>query len=280
MMTRRRLLFGSAAATLSAASYPTLIEPRWLELITTRLRIKNRSPGSLRILQLTDIHSSWVVPMSLVQQAVEIGLAQNPDLICLTGDFITFGKDFDSKSYVTVLRELSAARPTFAVLGNHDGAGWTSRRPAKVVSRSVVGKLLEESGIELLHNRLRRVEVRDVAIQLAGVGDLWSNETDPDQAFEPAAEDLATIVLAHNPDSKDYLRSFRWELMLCGHTHGGQVIVPFEGPRYAPVEDKRYIAGLGDWDGRRLYVSRGVGNVGGVRFRCRPELTVLDVELG
>ena len=85
------------------------------------------------------------------------------------------------------------------------------------------------------------------------------------------------VLLAHNPDSKDILGAYPWDLMLSGHTHGGQVIVPFDGPRFAPVEDKRYVAGLKPWGTRQIHVSRGVGNVGGVRFRCRPEVSLLSV---
>ena len=65
--------------------------------------------------------------------------------------------------------------------------------------------------------------------------------------------------------------------MLCGHTHGGQVIIPFEGPRYAPVEDKAFVSGLKNWRDRQIYITRGVGNLGSVRFRCRPEVTILDL---
>ncbi len=65
--------------------------------------------------------------------------------------------------------------------------------------------------------------------------------------------------------------------MLSGHTHGGQVILPFDGPRFAPVMDKRYVAGLGMWGERQIHVSRGVGNLHGVRFRCRPEINLLTL---
>jgi predicted MPP superfamily phosphohydrolase len=67
--------------------------------------------------------------------------------------------------------------------------------------------------------------------------------------------------------------------MLCGHTHGGQVMIPFEGPRYAPVDDKRYVAGLNPYDGRWIYTTRGVGSIAGVRFGCRPEVSFLDFPL-
>jgi len=66
--------------------------------------------------------------------------------------------------------------------------------------------------------------------------------------------------------------------MLCGHTHGGQVMIPFQGPRYAPVTDRRFVSGLNDFAGRPIYTSRGVGSLGSVRFRCRPEITLLQLE--
>jgi hypothetical protein len=119
------------------------------------------------------------------------------------------------------------------------------------------------------------VTVRNATITLVGVGDLWSNEIEPRRAFAGVGGENPTVLLAHNPDSKDVLRYRPWDLMLSGHTHGGQIIVPFEGARYAPVKDKRYVAGLKAWGTRQIHVTRGVGNLGGVRFRCRPEASLL-----
>ena len=88
---------------------------------------------------------------------------------------------------------------------------------------------------------------------------------------------LPTVVLSHNPDTKDDLGAYPWHLMLSGHTHGGQVIVPLYGPPIIPVRDRRYLAGLKPWGQRQIHVSRGVGNIMGVRFGCRPEVAVLDL---
>ena len=274
-MTRRKLLFSFFAAT--PLVYPCYWEPRWLDL--TQRRVKLYGAGlrhPIRILHLSDLHASMLVPLSMIQHAITVGLAQKPDLVCLTGDFITHRQDFDARGYSQALRRLSAAAPTFAVLGNHDGGSWTARHLGNSDHR-LVERILEDAEVELLHNRPAEVRIRENALTLVGVGDLWSNEVEPRRAFAGVRDEHPTILLAHNPDTKDAVKYRPWDLMLSGHTHGGQVIVPFEGVRYAPVKDKRYVAGLKAWGTRQIYVTRGVGNVGGVRLGCRPEASLLVV---
>jgi hypothetical protein len=85
-------------------------------------------------------------------------------------------------------------------------------------------------------------------------------------------------VLCHNPDAKELFRRHDGYLMLCGHTHGGQLRLPLLGTPFAPVRDKRYVEGLHPWAGRWLYTTRGVGNLHGLRFHCPPEVSVLDID--
>jgi predicted MPP superfamily phosphohydrolase len=271
-MTRRTFLYSFFGSTLI---YPCYWEPRWLDTTHRQVKLQRRPAGEpLRILHLADFHASILVPLSMIHHAINAGLAQKPDLICVTGDFITHRQDFDERAYTQALRRLSDAAPTFAVLGNHDGGSWTKRHFGYSDHR-VVERILDGAGIQLLHNRSRQVEVRGNAMRLVGVGDLWSDEIDARRAFAEVRGPNPIVLLAHNPDSKDDLRRYPWDLMLSGHTHGGQVIIPFEGVRYAPVRDKRYVAGLKPWGTRHIHVTRGVGNVGGVRFRCRPEVSLL-----
>jgi predicted MPP superfamily phosphohydrolase len=277
IITRRRLL-ASVLTAGSAAAYPVLVEPRWLELTHTRVPLNAQTSTVIRILQLSDFHASWAVPFSTINSAIHLGLSSNPDLICVTGDFITRRYDFDADYYVRVLKQLTASDAVFAVLGNHDGGIWAKERSG-FPDHAVVERILSDAGITLLHNRSQQVEVRGRKLRLVGVGDLWANELNADRAFSGVGEEERAVLLSHNPDSKDLLGGFPWNLMLCGHTHGGQVIIPFEGPRYAPVVDKRFVAGLHGWNGRQIYTSRGVGNLGSLRFMCRPEVTVLDLEV-
>jgi hypothetical protein len=269
-MTRRKLLYSFFGSTLV---YPCYWEPRWLDVTHRRVKLP-RPGGPIRILHLSDLHASIVVPMSMIHHAIGAGLAQKPDLICVTGDFITNRQGFDAAAYTQALRRLSGAAPTYAVLGNHDGGSWTAQHHG-FSDHKLVDRILEDARIELLHNRSAQVRVRDTGLNLVGVGDLWNQEIAPRRAFSGAVAGQPTVLLAHNPDTKDLVGHFPWELMLSGHTHGGQVIVPFEGPRYAPVEDKRYVAGLKPWGSRQIHVTRGVGNIGGVRFACRPEVSLL-----
>lgn len=263
---------------MAGGAYPTLLEPRWLETTHTRVPVRGHTIAQARILHLSDLHASQVVPWSLIEEAVDTGLAEQPDFICLTGDFITDRLETDTARYVPILRRLSAAAPTFAVLGNHDGGSWATRRGGHFDHR-YVERLLEDARVELLHNRSRRLDLPQGRLSLAGVGDYWSHEVDARRAMQGTTAALTTLVLCHNPDAKDLLRFHEWNLMLCGHTHGGQIIVPFDGPRYAPVTDKRYVSGLNAYGSRHIYTTRGVGNILGVRFGCRPEVSLLDVPL-
>ena len=103
-----------------------------------------------------------------------------------------------------------------------------------------------------------------------------------DQSREQPDEgdEVPTLLLAHNPDTKDVAWPFAWDAMLSGHTHGGQVVLPWIGPPFVPVEDRRFIAGLHSWRDRWIYTTRGVGNILGVRVNCRPEVTLLEVTGG
>jgi uncharacterized protein len=282
-VTRRKVLSLLPMALPAAAGAPAYafgVEPSWLERTVTRVKLpcKNLRSG-VRILHLSDLHASPVVPFSLIENAVELGLEAKPDVICLTGDFVTDATPFDRALYANILRKLSAAAPAFATLGNHDGGGWAGRHGGLKDTASVCA-LLAASNIPLLHNRSEVVRVHGQSLRLAGVPDLWSGEVDGAEAFADVPADDPAVLLAHNPDTKDVLAGRPWDLMLSGHTHGGQVVLPFVGARFVPVRDKRFIAGLKSWNGRQVYITRGVGNIDGVRVNCRPEVTVLDLVNG
>ena len=268
----------SGGVVLTSTGYSWLIEPRWLESSNVTIRLRNRHLNSpVRILHLSDFHYSTVVPLTFINDAIQRGLTANPDLICVTGDFLT-GRRLNPGQYRQILRCLSKKAPTFACLGNHDGGEW-SKHTNGLSSTEPVMNLLTDSGITCLHNASAVVSIGRQTIRIIGVGDLWSGDLYPDKAFTNSQKTggLPTVLLAHNPDSKDMLSEFHWDLMLSGHTHGGQLVVPLIGTPFAPVHDQRYVRGLNTWKGRWIYTTRGIGNLYGIRINCRPEISVLTL---
>ena len=277
LFTRRKFLAAAGLCALGAG-YAFRIEPRWLGVGRHEVKL-SRSSGRLplKLLQLSDLHASQVVSLGFIAEAVQLGLGLKPDLICLTGDFITRGYN-QLDGYAEILRSLADSAPTVACLGNHDGGLWAGRRRG-YPDTNRVREVLTKAGATLLHNAAKTIRVRDWDLTLVGVGDLWAGEMQPLLAFDslqPAAGG-ATILLAHNPDSKQWLKPFAWDLMLCGHTHGGQVRLPFFGTPFAPVRDKRFVEGLHRWEERWIHITRGVGNLHGVRINCPPEISLLTL---
>jgi predicted MPP superfamily phosphohydrolase len=283
MLTRRQFIFGVAGGLVTAgpAVYSLGVEPRWLEVTHTTIPLGRARPLAtpIRVVQLSDFHLSPIVSLDYIAESVALALAQKPDLIALTGDYYTRGPR-ELAAYTKVLAPLAAAAPTFACLGNHDGGAYTKfwGGGGQHAIDQTIG-FLKAAGIPCLVNEARTVMLHGQPIQIIGTGDYWTGMCAPTVAFHatPPRGDALRIVLNHNPDAKMGFRPFDWDVMLCGHTHGGQVRLPFIGTPIVPVEDRRYIAGLYRWEDRWLYITRGVGNLHGIRFRCRPEVSVLTL---
>ena len=269
MITRRRFL-QAAAATLAVSSgfgYMHYLEPGWLELTHHRLAFFKDKASPFKILFLADLHYSRFVPLSLISDAIALGVAQQPDLILLGGDYVLFDMPLNFSAFSDVLSPLAKCAPTFACFGNHD-------RPVGTEKNRLIGEALKSAGITVLFNQATVIATQDRQFELVGTGDLWAGQCKPPTASEA---NLPQLVLAHNPDCKEVMRDGVWDLMLCGHTHGGQLRVPLVGEPFAPVEDKRYVAGLNAFGERHIYTTRGVGSLYGLRLNCRPEVTMLEL---
>ncbi|HED5886832.1 TPA: phosphodiesterase YaeI [Salmonella enterica] len=268
MISRRSfLVVGAATAAGTGFGYTHYLEPGWLELTQHRISFFKDKDRPFKILFLADLHYSRFVPLTLISEAIALGVAQEPDLILLGGDYVLFDMPLNFSAFSDVLSPLAECAPTFACFGNHD-------HPVGTQKNRVIGEALKAAGITVLFNDATIITTQKRQFELAGTGDLWAGQCKPPPANE---ENLPRLVLAHNPDSKEVMRDDRWDLMLCGHTHGGQLRVPFVGEPFAPVEDKRYVAGLNAFGDRQIYTTRGVGSLYGLRLNCRPEVTVLEL---
>jgi predicted MPP superfamily phosphohydrolase len=271
----RRLVAGGAAGAAGAFLYTWRIEPHWVEIVRRDLPIA-RLPSDLigaRLVQLSDLHAGPFVDQSFLLNAAEGAARLQPDLIVLTGDFMScMGQESVPQALEVVERLPSPSAGRFAVLGNHDYAvGW---RRDDVADKLAAG--LQDLGVRVLRN-----EVADVAgMQLAGVDDFWTDHFDPEQTLAELDADRPALALCHNPDGVDdpaWQKYRGW--ILAGHTHGGQCKAPFLRPPLLPVRNKRYVAGEYDLaGGRRLYINRGLGYLRRVRFNCRPEITLFTLQ--
>jgi len=269
VLTRRRFLAGIGALAAGAGVYANRIEPHRVTVVRRDLPVPNL-PADLDgqlLVQLSDLHIGPTDDDYLLDCFRQVGELR-PELIVITGDFMTSDglKELDRVS--TLLPQLS--RPPlgiFGSLGNHDyGPTWYDSRIADPLS-----KRLNELGVRVCRN-----ELVDVAgVQLIGLDEIWARQFRPREALTTYDRERPAIALSHNPDTVDDAgwRGYRgW--VLSGHTHGGQCSVPLLGPPFLPIRNSRYAAGEVDLgDGRRLYVSRGVGYHWRVRFNVRPEIT-------
>lgn len=247
------------------------VEPWWFKKTSRRVPIG--LGGEVKLLHLSDFHAD-PMPLDYLQSAIRAGLAWKPDLICCTGDFIT--RLYDRwDDYTRILGEMSQAAPTFACLGNHDGGAW-ARKAKGYPTAELLRESLAAARIRLLHNERERVEFAGGQFMLAGVGDWWAGETRPEGVLSERRE-LPTVLLSHNPDSKEDLRPYAWDLMLSGHTHGGQLSLPGIGEPLAPIRDKRYVRDLHRLGDRWLHITAGVGCLHTARFNCRPEISLLTL---
>ncbi|MBT3668295.1 MAG: phosphodiesterase YaeI [Opitutae bacterium] len=281
----RRSFFKKSFTWLSgliASIFYLNFESNWLEVTRKKVSIPNlKNKVPLKILHLSDLHFSSSVSLQDIEIAMREGFALNPDACLITGDFITNQKTNEElEQYSKLLAKFAQNVPIFASLGNHDGGEWTGSRGGYTNSQKVE-MMLKNAGIKLLHNRRESVYLKGHALSISGVGDLWSKTCLP-QLCLPKRNGRTklgpSILLCHNPDAKELLTPYQWDLMLCGHTHGGQFKIPFlNWTPFAPVKDHSMVEGLPSWKGRQIHITRGVGNLWGVRFNCRPEVSLLEL---
>jgi predicted MPP superfamily phosphohydrolase len=256
------------------------VEPTWLELNRFDVPITGLPAAfaGFRIAQLSDFHCSRQVTPAYLSEAVTLAQAQAPDLVVLTGDFIHRGYKYVN-AVAKPLSRLSAPHGVFAVLGNHDFSVRNALgfRRYRHLHRAVA-HALSENGIHVLHNEAVCLNRQDARLHLIGVEDLWSRVCDLEGAFSDLSPSVPCIVLAHNPRTVEYLAGRRCDLMLSGHTHGGQVHVPGLGRPTLSRRARRFAAGMYRYGNTQIYVNKGVGFGFRFRFGVRPEVAVLTLQ--
>ncbi len=274
-LTRRGFLTGGLATVALADTL--LVEPRNLAArrITVRLKRLPEAFDGFRIAQLSDIHFGPYMGSAGVERALRLAESFQPDLLALTGDFVSHplgrpngrgGARF-IEPCADVLAHCKDSTLA-AVLGNHDhwnGAG-------------LVAAGLEERGVKVLRNAAFPLERGAERIWIAGVDDVFVRAADLSLTLRGVPASETTILLAHEPDFADQAALFPIDLQLSGHSHGGQVRLPGVGAMILPPLGRKYPIGLNRVRALQVYTNVGLGVINPpVRFLCPPEVTFMTL---
>jgi uncharacterized protein len=280
MMTRwRRILHKSskfllvAIAILFATSvYARGVEPRWFNIKTIDVQIAGLNPAfeGYRIVQLSDIHArSGVMDRQELEKVANIANQQHPNLIALTGDYITDHPDNAEALLTNTFRQLKAVDGVVAIMGNHDREEKDDNVPLE--------RAFAKANVRLLKNSVYSINKDGHKLNIAGVDDVFFKYADLPLTIAQLPQTGTNILLAHEPDFVDTTAAtHKFVLQLSGHSHGGQIVIPFV-PRLLPHMARKYVSGHHTIDGTQLYVSSGVGTTGlpQARINCRPEISVI-----
>ena len=272
-MDRRKFLKRMALASVGAAAaggaYP-LLEAKWCRVARRTITLPNLPPPfrGTTVALLADVHHGPFVPLAYIRHVVGMTNALRPDLVALAGDYVHQSDRFIEPG-IAELGKLKASMGRFAVRGNHDNRHYAP------ITRAA----LAEAKLPDLNNKGVWLERRGARLRICGVGDLWTDDQYLGAALGDATPDDAVVLLSHNPDFVETIRDPRVGLVLSGHTHGGQIVVPGYGAPIVPSRyGQKYLHGLVQGPTAQVFVSRGVGTITPpVRFLCRPEIVLITL---
>jgi len=279
-VTRRRLLkCGAVLAVAGAgAAYARWAELEWIEVTRHDLPVPHLPAAwdGARVALIADLHHCARVPLDYLARAIEQVRALEPDLLAVAGDLILFNVPENAERVAGLFAGLRPPHGVFACLGNHD-YGLTHSLAEPAVRDLGVTENLKKNGVRVLRNEAVRLTRGGQDLWVAGADELWACRCEPRRAMRDVPAGAANLMLCHNPDAADELAAAGCGPILAGHTHGGQVRIPFIGPILLPVKNRSRDQGLHVVGRTCVYVTRGIGWTYRVRFACRPEISLLTL---
>lgn len=297
--------------------WPRFIEPRLLATtkLTITLDHLPSDLDGIKILQFTDLHLHRSVSDDFLNKIIRKIQKLAPDLIVFTGDFLCFAHLNQPERLAHFLSALKAPYGCFAILGNHDYAECVSinnqgeydvleatnksqpikkgfarlfkkirltktitPRAQSVTLNAELIDLLSSTPFELLHNKTKVIPVRQSYLNVCGLGEYMADRFNPAEAFLEYDSKYPGIILSHNPDTGPKLTKYPGEIILSGHTHGGQINLPWIWKKVTLLENMNFKKGLWKLNDKWMYVSRGVGSVFDFRWFSMPEIVLLTLK--
>jgi uncharacterized protein len=256
------------ANQLSIRKFSYWVEINRIELELPRLE---QPFDGYRLALISDFHIGTWLDRTHLQDAVNLVNGEHPDLVAITGDFVTYKPENYAQDLVAVLGEIQAPDGVFAVLGNHDH--WSDSR--------VIRRILQRANIRELRNDRVSITRMSSSLHIAGVDDWMEELDDLDRVLSRLPSDGCAILLAHEPDFADIsAKTGRFDLQLSGHTHGGQIHLPLIKTPILPRLGRKYPSGLYRVENMYQYTNRGLGTADlQLRFNCQPEITVITLKV-
>jgi predicted MPP superfamily phosphohydrolase len=277
-ITRRQFLRGAAAAgSVAIAGDAIFLEPNRPRIVRHEFSLP-RWPERLdgfTVALLSDFHYDPYFSVHPLHAAISMVNGLHPDLIVLAGDFVSVPligsrrkAAFAAEPCARLLRQMTAPHGLWAVMGNHDDSS----------DRKHVTRALQAENIQVLANQSEPIEHDGARIWLAGVNDVLNRTADLPKTLHRVPAGEAVILLAHEPDFADEVSRFPVDLQLSGHSHGGQIRVPFLPPLFLPELARKYVWGAYEVGPLALYTNAGLGTVRvPMRLNCPPEITLLTL---
>jgi len=248
-----------------------LLEPKKIDINKVQVPVVNLDSNfeNLTIAHISDIHAGPYIQRRYVEKVVNIVNSMMPDLVVITGDFSEIDP-VDIKWCSEVLSKLKSKIGIYGVMGNHDY--WNGE--------ALISETLLNKGINILRNEHKAIHIDKSIIYIAGIDDYRVGNYNLSQAVKDIPSSSTTILLSHNPDIVETLDGHKIDLMLCGHTHGGQWQLPLIGPLYLSSKfGKRYAIGFSRFKNTIIYTNKGIGTTFlPFRIFCPPEITMLTLK--
>lgn len=294
--------------------WPRYIEPILLSQSFYSIKLDNlpKDLDGLKIVQISDLHLSRQASTLLLNKLIKKIRALKPDLILLTGDFLCYSNLDDANKLRTLLQQFNAPYGCYAVLGNHDYetpvsvnskgeydlittkvstlskgfsrlftkttlTGTTTERAKNSLPHQELVNLLKETHFQLLHNDTVTIQVKNAALNITGLGEYMLGKTNPAIAFAKYNSEAPGIILLHNPDGLPLLKNYPGDIVFCGHTHGGQINLPWLWKKFTLLENLKFKKGLFKYFSKWVNVNRGIGSTLSFRWFSVPEITLITL---
>lgn len=256
--------------------YSIKIEPKML--IKKEIKLKNDinyNNGNVKIIQFSDVHLGDFFSLNQLEKVVKKINENEPDIVVFTGDLIDVASQYENINEISnVLSKIDVKLGKYAVYGNHDYGGGAVR---------VYENIMKESGFKVLVNENHSIKVSpNKNINILGVDDVLLGKPNIEKTVKNIRRNDYNILLSHEPDYVDKFKDYNIDLVLSGHSHGGQVYIPFYGPLKSTTYGEKYTRGLYNLNNQRdtkLYVNTGLGNTKlPIRLGNVPNISLFEIE--